>query len=140
MDSDLDLYTDYLLSSFGQTSATGLSRLLDGVVSHDRITRLLSNNEFTSKTLWQHVKPLIREYETKDACLIFDDIVVEKSYTKENDITCWHYDHSQSRSVKGFNILNAFYHTQPSDIDEPLRLPVGFEIIKKTHGGIFLIF
>ena len=31
----LDLYSDYLISSFGQTSATGLSRLTDGAVSHD---------------------------------------------------------------------------------------------------------
>ncbi len=132
MDSLLDLYSDYLLSSFGKTSATGLSSLLDGAISHDRITRLLSQNEFTSKTLWQHVKPLVRKYETENACLIFDDVVVEKNYTQENEITCWHYDHSQNKTVKGFNILNAFYHTQSSEIDQPLRLPIGFEIVKKT--------
>jgi hypothetical protein len=38
----LDLYSDYLISSFGQTSATGLSRLTDGAVSHDQVTRFLS--------------------------------------------------------------------------------------------------
>jgi hypothetical protein len=38
----LDLYTDYLISSFGQTSATGLSQLLDGEVSHDQVTRFLA--------------------------------------------------------------------------------------------------
>ncbi len=32
----LDLYTDYLLSRFGQTSATGLSHLGEGVVGHDK--------------------------------------------------------------------------------------------------------
>lgn len=37
MQDKLDLYTDYLLSSFGQTSAMGLSRLLDGELSHDSI-------------------------------------------------------------------------------------------------------
>jgi len=35
----LDLYTDYLLSSTGPTTATGLSRLLDGTLSHDHVTR-----------------------------------------------------------------------------------------------------
>jgi hypothetical protein len=45
----LDLYTDYLLSSFGPTTATGLSKVLDGAVSHDKITRLLSGNDFSSK-------------------------------------------------------------------------------------------
>lgn len=131
MEKTLDLYTDYLISSFGQTSATSLSRLVDGDVSHDFISRLLSNNEFTAKTLWEHVKPLIRKYETENACLIFDD-VVEKKYTQENEITCWHYDHSEEKSVKGFNILNAFYHSQPLDMSQPVRLPISFEIIKKT--------
>ena len=32
MDKLLDLYTDYLLSSFGQTSATGLSNMLDNAI------------------------------------------------------------------------------------------------------------
>ncbi len=31
----LDLYADYLISSLSQTTATGLSRLLDGVLTHD---------------------------------------------------------------------------------------------------------
>ncbi|MDR1492251.1 MAG: hypothetical protein LBT05_05985, partial [Planctomycetaceae bacterium] len=63
----------YLLSSVGRTTATGLSRLLDGYLSYDQITRLLSGNEFTSKDLWHEVKRLVRSYETDEACLIFDD-------------------------------------------------------------------
>jgi hypothetical protein len=38
----LDLYSDYLISSFAQTTATGLSLLLDNEYSHDQITRFLS--------------------------------------------------------------------------------------------------
>lgn len=38
----LDLYADYLLSSFGYTTATGLARLTDGAVSHDQVTRFLA--------------------------------------------------------------------------------------------------
>jgi len=44
----LDLYSDYLICSFGLTTATGLSTLLDGAISHDRITRFLSGSDFTS--------------------------------------------------------------------------------------------
>ncbi len=51
MEQKLDLYTDYLISSTGQTSALDLSRLLDNKISHDSITRFLSKNEFDSKTL-----------------------------------------------------------------------------------------
>ena len=132
MQDKLDLYTDYLLSSFGQTSATGLSRLVDGEITHDSISRFLSGNEFTSKVLWQKVKSLVRKHQTIDACLIFDDTIIEKPYTDENDIICWHWDHSKKKSVKGINMLNAFYHTQDSKMIEPLRIPIGFQLILKT--------
>jgi hypothetical protein len=128
----LDLYTDYLISSFGQTSATGLSRLVDNEIKHDSVTRLLSNSDFSSKTLWQTVKPLVRKHQAEDACLIFDDFIIEKAHTDENDLICWHWDHSKKRNIKGINVLNAFYHTWKVGESEPLRVPVGFETIRKT--------
>ena len=38
----LELYADYLISSFGQTTATNLSRLLDNAISHDKYTQCMS--------------------------------------------------------------------------------------------------
>ena len=128
----MDLYTDYLLSSFEQVTATGLSGLLDGSISHDKITRLLSGKDYVSKDLWQEVKSLVREHESDDACLIFDDTVVSKPYTDENDLICWHWDHSKNRNEKGINLLTAFYPTQSSTESEVLRIPVAFECVKKT--------
>ena len=132
MEKLLDLYTDYLHASFGQTTATGLSRLLDGEISHDKFTRMLSNAEKTSKDLWLNVKPLVRQYENDDGCLSIDDCIIEKSCTDENDLICWHYDHSKGRSVKGINLLTAYYYTQCKGQKIPLRVPVAFETIKKT--------
>jgi hypothetical protein len=132
MEKLLDLYTDYLLSSFGQVSCTGLSRLLDGSQSHDKLTRMLSTNEFTSKDLWAHVKPLVRGHESADACLIFDDTIIGKPYTDENDLICWHWNHSKGRNEKGINLLTAFYHSHPLSEKEALRIPISFECIKKS--------
>jgi hypothetical protein len=129
MDKLLDLYTDYLHVSLGLATATGLSSLVDNKVSHDQVTRMLTNGDYTSKNLWLNVKSLVRQHETEDACLIFDDSILHKPHTDENDIVCWHYDHTQSRNVKGINLLTAFYHTQSQDM--PLRVPIGFEIISK---------
>jgi len=47
----LELYTDYLLSTFGYATATDLSQMLNGQVSHDQITRFLSGEAYTSKDL-----------------------------------------------------------------------------------------
>lgn len=106
MEELLDLYTDYLISSFGQTSATGLSNLVDNSIKHDSITRLLSNSDFNGKTLWQAVKPMVREHQNENACLIFDDCLIEKAYTDENDLICWHprsfktSEYQRNQSVK----------------------------------------
>jgi hypothetical protein len=121
----LELYTDYLLSTFGYATATGLSSLVNGQVSHDQITRFLSGGEYTSKDLWLEVKPTVRKVEREDAVLIFDDTVQEKPYTDENEVMCWHYDHSKGRAVQGFNLLNCLYHV------EDISIPVAFELIKK---------
>jgi len=47
----LELYTDYLLSSFSYKTATGLSILLEGEISHDKVTRFLSSEDFTAAKL-----------------------------------------------------------------------------------------
>ena len=44
----LELYTDYLLSTFGHATARGLSARVNGQVSHDQITRFLTGGEYTS--------------------------------------------------------------------------------------------
>src|SRR3954463_9487760 len=114
MDMDkerLALYTDYLISNFGQATATGLSALLDGELSHDKVTRFLSEREYTSKDLWKEVKGTVRQIESEDGVLIFDDTIQEKSWTDESELVCWHYDHVKGRSVKGINLLNALYHS-----------------------------
>ena len=60
--ADLDLYTDYLLSTFG-AAAAGLSAMVEGDVIHDQITRFLSAQEYTSKDLWRQVKSTVRSVE-----------------------------------------------------------------------------
>ena len=124
-----DLYTDYLQVSLGLATATGLSKIVDNAVSHDQITRMLANNESNSKALWLNVKSLVRQHENIDGCLIFDDSILHKPHTDENDIICWHYDHANGRNVKGINLLTTFYYTQT--LEQPLKVPIAFDIIAK---------
>jgi len=121
----LELYTDYLIASFGKTTATGLSKILDGTISHDKITRFLGGEDYTSKELWQLVKKEVRAIEEEDGVLIFDDTVQEKKYSKESNLICWHYDHTFNRNIKGINLLNCVYHANG------VSLPIAFELVKK---------
>lgn len=128
----LDLYSDYLITSFSLATATGLSNLVDGSYSHDQITRFLGKERYDQKTYWKTIKPTIREVERDDGAVLIDDTIEEKPHTDENDIVCYHYDHSQDRTVKGINIVNFVYHTTLGD-GQNISLPVAFELVAKTE-------
>jgi hypothetical protein len=127
MNKLLDIYSDYLLSAFSATTATGLSALVNGSVSHDQVSRFLAGKQQTSADWWRIVKPYVRKIEKADGVLIIDDSIAEKPYTDENDIICWHYDHTTGSNVKGINFMTALYHSQS------LSLPIGFTLIAKTE-------
>jgi hypothetical protein len=129
-DKLLDLYTDYLISSFGQVTATGLSRLLNGQISHDQVTRFLADEPKRSSDLWRIAKPLVRSIESDSGVIAIDDTIEEKAYTDENELICWHFDHSKGRNVKGINFLSALYVTDQG------ALPVAFDLVSKTEAFI----
>jgi DDE superfamily endonuclease len=121
-----DLYTDYLISSFSYTTATGLASLLS--VKHDKITRCLSKGVYDSKFLWKTVKLYIREIlqSNETVFLSFDDSIEAKPYSDESELICWHFDHSINRSVKGVNFLSALVQTAD------MRLPCAVEFVRKN--------
>jgi len=124
----LDIYSDYLIFQNQYATATGLSRLLEGDISHDKITRFLNNNkkELGSKDLWRYVKPEVRKQEKeKGGIFIVDDTIEEKPYSKINDTICWYYAHNKGRCIKGINILSCLVRY------DDFAVPVSFETIKK---------
>jgi hypothetical protein len=123
----LDFYSNVILSSFSQLTATGASALTDGVMSHDRVTRFLNSAPLSSRDLWYRVKPLVRSIQSAEGVLIVDDTIAHKPHMDENDIVCWHYDHTEGRTVKGINLLSVLYHSQD------VTLPVGYVIVTKTE-------
>ncbi|SFN14348.1 hypothetical protein [Nitrosomonas communis] len=97
----IDLYTDYLISTTGYARATELPAMLDGKMSHDQVTRFLTERKYTSKDLWREVKSVVRQTEQEEGYLIFDDTVQEKALKDENEVVCWHYDPCKGQTVKG---------------------------------------
>lgn len=131
----LDLYSDYLIASFNLTTATGLSELLQGALSHDPISRFLGQRQFNQVDYWKCIKPIVRKIEQPQGVLKIDDTIEEKPHSTENDIIAWHWNHSKKPKaglVKGINILN-FQYQSPLDEQQNISIPVAFEIVKKTE-------
>lgn len=121
----LDIYTDYLICQNKYATATGLSDMVDGALSHDKVSRFLRMESFDSKELWSYVKNSVRERESKSGVLILDDSIEEKPYTDENEINCWHYSHAKGDVLKGINILSCMVRY------DDFSVPIGYEVIKK---------
>ncbi len=131
----LNLYTDYLISSFHYTTATGLSDLVNGELSHDKISRFLGQGLFTQKDYWKCIKPLVRKVENDFGVIKIDDTIEEKPHSTENDIICWHWDHSKKPKadyVKGINIIN-FQYQSALNAEQSISIVAAFEIIKKDE-------
>ena len=122
----LDLYSDYLICQNQYSTATGLSALTNGEVSHDKVTRFLREEDYGSKELWGYVKSDVRQHEKPSGgVLILDDTIEEKPYTDENEVVAWHHSHAKNRHVKGIGLLSCL--VRYGDIS----LPISYEVIKK---------
>lgn len=122
----LDIYTDYLICQNKYATATGLSDLLSGDISHDKITKYLNSTDLGSKELWKYNKSEIRKHQTvKGGVLILDDSIEEKPYTDENEIVSYHHSHAKGIYVKGINILSCLV------VYNDAVFPFGYEVIKK---------
>ena len=126
-----EFYVDYLLSSPRTATATGLSAVLDNALKHDYISDCLAQPELDSKAFWGEVKPFVREIEHPEAYLSIDDVIVAKPHSTENELICYHYDHTEGTMVKGINILN--FMLSGSKDDQPVNCPLAWEVIRKTE-------
>jgi hypothetical protein len=96
-------YIGFLLTTDKQASGKAFSKVFYNRIPHDQITRMLNNTDtFSSAELWKIVKPLCREVAHKDNIIAFDDTLIEKPDTRENEVVMYHYDHTKGRSVKGY--------------------------------------
>jgi hypothetical protein len=88
---------------------------------------MLNSRRLESKDWWLMVKPHVRSMQREDGVISIDDSILEKPYTDENEIICWHYDHAKGCTVKGINFLTTLY-----TVDE-ISLPVAFRLVAKTE-------
>ena len=136
--SKLD-YCQYLLSSPINYTVTNLADHLDGI-SHDRINRYLRGEKLTPRLLWENVKPILPRAE--QACIVFDDTVLDKRHSKAIELTRRQYSGNEHRVIRGIGLISCVYVNGETGqfwvIDYRLYDPDGDGQSKLTHVSAML--
>jgi hypothetical protein len=113
-----DLYWDYFLSSFGTTTATRLSKLLNGAISHNQVTRFLSVMVKRPMAGGEIIRTGNRIGRRGTYSLM---IAPKRSHTPMRTTSfAGANNHTQDCNGKGINFLTALYHSHG------VSLPVAF--------------
>lgn len=106
MEIDYLDYCQYLLSS--QINYT-LTNFADHTqkLSHDRINRYLNCVKITPKVLWEKVRPDLEEHS--EACLVFDDTVLDKRFSSKIEIVRRQYSGNEHRVIRGIGLISCIY-------------------------------
>ncbi len=101
-------YVEYLLSTPGNVTGTYLADQLDGV-SHDTVSDFLRQKPFTARQLWQLVRDRI--CDDPSGCLIVDDSVHNKRYSRFIELVKRQYSGTEHGLVRGIGVVNLVHST-----------------------------
>jgi len=122
---DKQKYTEYLICTPINYTCTNLSNHTD--MSHDVISNFLKHEKHPPRELWDHVKGLINDGH--ESCLIIDDSVQNKQYSKSIELVKLQYSGATGGLVRGIAIVN-LVHTDGQDY-----YPIDYRIYDKENDG-----
>lgn len=112
MKTTRQIYCQYLLSSQINYTCTILADHLEGL-DHNRVYRYLKHEKLTPALIWEKVKDqLVR---SENAYLIFDDTVLDKSYSFAIDSVRRQYSGNAHTLIKGIGLVNLVYYNAATD-------------------------
>jgi hypothetical protein len=125
---NLDLYSEFLIATQKQYSCTELENVSpDDQMAHDCINRWLNDSEYTPDMLWGSVEKGI---EKDCGYLVFDDTLVDKSFSEKIELVKWQWSGRDHRIKKGIGLITALW----VNMDGP-TLPVDYRVYQKDIDG-----
>jgi hypothetical protein len=77
------------------------------IFSHDAVNRYLMEDDVSPEAVWPAVRDTIRRSE--NACLIFDDTVLDKRHSFKIDLVRRQYSGNEHAVIKGIGVVNCLY-------------------------------
>jgi hypothetical protein len=96
-------YVEYLVSTPKNCTCTYLAEHLEEV-SHDVVNDFLRQKRFMPREVWKLVKERIED--SKEACLIVDDSVHDKRYSRFIELVRAQYSGNEHRVVRGIGVVS----------------------------------
>ena len=121
----LKLYSNFLIANQNRYSGLELSKVSPvSDMHHDSVSRWLANSNFTPSELWNQVKNLI---EIKNGYLIADDTLLDKKYSRINELAKKQYSGNKHGLENGICLVNLLW------TDSDKFIPADYRIYKKEN-------
>jgi hypothetical protein len=119
----LKLYSEFLIANRNKFSGLELSKVTSDM-AHDSVNRWLSRSDFKPTELWSDVKKLV---DINSGYLVGDDSVLNKQYSRRNELAKKQYSGNVHGLVNGIDLVNLLW--TGNDGDE--YIPVDYRIYDK---------
>jgi putative transposase len=94
--------------------------------AHDAIKRLLERQSSDTEALWQEARSMI---QIDQGFLIIDDTTLDKPYSHQIELVCYHWSGKHQRIVKGINLVTLLWTNGTSVV------PLDFRVYDHDRDG-----
>lgn len=120
---NLKLYSNFLIANHNRYSGLELSKVTPVEdMCHDSVSRWLSSSDFTPSQLWNQVKDLI---DVKRGYLIGDDTLLNKKYSRTNELAKKQYSGCEHKLENGICLVNLLW------TDREEFIPIDYRVYHK---------
>lgn len=103
----LKLYSDFLVANHNRYSGVELSKVAPVPnMHHDAVSRWLASSSFTPSELWRHTKEIV---DVTTGYLVCDDSLLDKRYSRTNELAKKQYSGDEHGIVNGISIVNLLW-------------------------------
>lgn len=121
----LRVYSNFLLANHNRYSGAELARVSPiAGMSHDAVSRWMATSTFTPSDLWRQVKDLVNR---NVGYLVCDDTVLDKTYSRKNELAKLQYSGNAHGLVNGIDLVNLLW----TEGDE--YIPVDYRVYQKNN-------
>lgn len=124
-----DLYCSFLQVTSQRYSALSLSEVSPVKLSHDAISRWLTDTRCLPKDIWDTAKNDVISPKT-DGVIIVDETVIDKSRSDKIELTSYLYSGTEHDVVKGIGLLNFLWQKDSGEV-----IPMDYRIYQPPEDG-----